>query len=86
MPLVLRVRGYRFGFYEVDLDEPPHVQVGKYGNKAKFWVQPLALARAGRFRPRELCEIEDILEIYQADILAAWEQEQYKRDGGTRED
>jgi hypothetical protein len=29
MPVVLRIRGYRFWFYAVDLDEPPHIHVGK---------------------------------------------------------
>lgn len=34
MPVVLRVSGYKFGFYEADLvDEPPHVHVGKDGNE-----------------------------------------------------
>lgn len=27
MPVVLRVKGYRFWFYEADLDEPPHVHI-----------------------------------------------------------
>ena len=60
------------------------MDVGKQGNEAKFWIQPLAVARAGRFRPHELREIERIIMAYQADMLAAWEQEQHKRDSGTR--
>lgn len=79
MPVVLRTKGYRFWFYQADLDEPPHVHVGKQGKEAKYWISPIALARAGRFRDHELNEIERILEQYQADILAFWLQELEKR-------
>ncbi|MBI1929530.1 DUF4160 domain-containing protein [Candidatus Poribacteria bacterium] len=79
MPVILRVKGYRFWFYEADLDEPPHVHVGKEGKEAKFWVNPIALARSGRFREHELNEIKGILVGYREDILEAWRKEQQKR-------
>jgi len=79
MPVVLRVKGYRFWFYEVDLDEPPHVHVGKGDKEAKYWVEPIALARPGRFRDYELNEIRRILTAYKNDILEAWGKEQQKR-------
>lgn len=80
MPVILRIRGYRFWFYQADLIEPPHVHIGKAGNEAKYWVDPIALARAGRFKPHELTEIENILSIYREDILDVWQKEQKKRD------
>lgn len=49
MPVVLRVKGYRFWCYEVDLDEPPHGHVGKEGKEAKYWIDPIALAKSGGF-------------------------------------
>ena len=79
MPVVLRVKGYRFWFYEADLDEPPHIHVGKEGKEAKYWLNPIALARSRRFRQQELYEIERILAEYRNDILEAWEKEQKKR-------
>jgi hypothetical protein len=79
MPIILRVKGYRFWFYEADLDEPPHIHVGKEGKEAKYWIDPMALARARRFRKWELTEIEGILADYRAYILEAWEKEQTKR-------
>lgn len=45
MPVVLRINGYRFGFYEADLNEPPHVHVRKAGNEAKYWINPIELSR-----------------------------------------
>lgn len=50
MPVILRVKGYRFWFYEADLDEPPHAHVGKEGKEAKFRLVPIRLARSRRFR------------------------------------
>lgn len=79
MPVVLRVKGYKFWFYEADLDEPPHVHVGKSGKEAKYWLDPPRLARAGRFRPAELGEIEGIIDINLDFLLAAWNKEQGKR-------
>ena len=79
MPVILRIKGYRFWFYEADLDEPPHVHVGKEGKEAKYWVDPIALARTGRFREYQLTEIERILGAYQEDILEIWREEQQRR-------
>jgi hypothetical protein len=45
MPTVLRIKGYRIGFFSADGDEPPHVHVAKSGNIAKFWLGPVQLAK-----------------------------------------
>jgi hypothetical protein len=79
MPVVLRIKGYRFWFYEADLDEPPHVHVGKENKEAKYWMTPVALARSRGFRDHELNEIKRIVIEYQDDILEAWQKEQSKR-------
>ncbi len=79
MPVILRIKGYRFWFYGADLDEPPHVHAGKEGKEAKYWITPIALARAGRFWQHELKEIERILVIYQEDVLSVWREEYQKR-------
>lgn len=78
MPVVLRIKGYRFWFYKADLDEPPHVHVGKEGKEAKYWMTPVAPAKSRGFRDHELNEIERILTEYQDDILEAWRKEQEK--------
>jgi hypothetical protein len=83
MPVVLRVRGYRFWFHEADLDEPPHVHVGKEDKEAKFWLEPVELARPGRFRRHELSEIERILAEHRDTILEAWHEE--LRNRGNRQ-
>jgi hypothetical protein len=82
MPVVLRVRGYKFWFYEADLAEPPHVHVGKSGNEAKFWLKPVEVARAGRFQEVELRAMERIIDENLEFLLSAWEQEKSKHVNG----
>jgi hypothetical protein len=61
MPVVLRVAGYKFFFYQADLaNELPHVHVTKEGNEAKFWLDPVKVAREGKFRKSDLRDIERI--------------------------
>jgi hypothetical protein len=83
MPVVLRIRGYRFSFYEADLDEPPHVQFAKQSAEAKYWLSPIALSRSRGFQDHELSEIENILTEHRDEMLRAWQQEDMKR--GNRE-
>ena len=53
MPVVLRVNGYKFFFYEADVvGEPPYIHVTKEGNEAKYWLDPVKAAREGRFRKK----------------------------------
>ena len=80
MPVVLRIKGYRVWFYEADLNEPPHIHVGKAGNEAKFWMAPIALAKSRGFHEHELNEIRRMLTENQGEIIAAWHKENEKRD------
>ncbi len=82
MPVILRVSGYKFWFYQADLSEPPHVHVGRESREAKFWLQPVQVARAGRFRTNELREIERIINDNRDYLLAVWQDEQGKRANG----
>ena len=79
MPVVLRVKGYKFFFYQADVaNEPPHVHVTKAGDEAKFWLDPVRVARAGRFRKSDLREIERIIEDNLEFLLNAWKEEKRK--------
>lgn len=83
MPVVLRVSGYKFFFYQADVvNEPPHVHVTKEGNEAKFWIEPVRVARKGRFRKNDLREIERIIEGNLEFLLKAWKKEKSKHVDG----
>lgn len=83
MPVVLRVSGYKFFFYQADVaNEPPHVHVTKDGNEAKFWLEPVRVAREGRFRKNELRDIERIINDNLEFLLNAWKEENSKHVNG----
>jgi hypothetical protein len=83
MPVVLRIKGYRFWFYEADLEEPPHVHIGRQASEAKYWLEPIALSKSRGFREHELAEIRNILTEHREELLEAWQREEEKR--GHRE-
>ena len=57
MPAVLRVGPYRFFFYSGDRQEPAHVNGERNASVAKFWLDPVRLARSRGFGRAELRDI-----------------------------
>ena len=73
MPTIKREGPYRIYFYSHDLvNEPPHVHVDRDDLSAKFWLEPVALARNLGFSPSELRRIERIVQEYQEELLENW--------------
>lgn len=72
MPTVLRQGPYRLFFYSHEPYEPPHVHVDRDADSAKFWLEPVALARNLGFRAQELRDIERLVEIKRDVLLEAW--------------
>lgn len=83
MPTILRIHGFRIGFYQADIQEPPHVHVRRQSGDAKFWLDPVELAEARGFADHEVGEIKRILESYQQQLLAAWRSEEAKHGDGS---
>ena len=72
MPTVLRSGPYRVYFYSHDLREPSHVHVDRDDQSAKFWLNPVRLARNLGFSPHELRRVQRLLEDHQEKLLEAW--------------
>ena len=72
MPTVLRSGPYRFYFYSHEPNEPPHVHVDHDASSAKFWLDPVSLARNLGFSGHELRRIERIVRDNQLELLEAW--------------
>ena len=72
MPTILRIRAYRFFFVSVDRSEPPHVHVRRDNMVAKFWLEPLALERAGGFSRVELNALARIVEEHREQFVRSW--------------
>ena len=72
MPTVLRIGPYRFYFYSHEPNEPPHVHVDRDELTAKFWLNPVNLARNLGFTARELLRIQKHIEQHREELLEAW--------------
>ncbi|WP_317039646.1 DUF4160 domain-containing protein [Tangfeifania diversioriginum] len=40
MPVVLRIKGYRFYFFSNESGEPKHIHVNKADANGKIWLEP----------------------------------------------
>ena len=74
MPTVLRSGPYRFYFYSHEPNEPPHIHVDRDDLSAKFWLDPVALARNFGFGARELNTLQFLVEGDQEHLLEAWNE------------
>jgi hypothetical protein len=72
MPTVLRSGPYRVYFYSHEPNEPPHVHVDRDDRTAKFWLEPVVLARNLGFSARELTRIERLIRENEGALLEAW--------------
>ena len=72
MPTVLRSGPYRVYFNSHEPNEPPHVHVDRDDRSAKFWLQPLALARNLGFSPVELGRVQRLLKENETVLLEKW--------------
>lgn len=74
MPTVLRSGPYRFFFYAGDGDEPPHIHVERDDGEAKFWLDPLRLARSYGFAPVEIRKIDALIGENRQYLLDRWNE------------
>jgi hypothetical protein len=61
-------------FYRHEPNEPPHVHVDRDDQSAKFWMQPVALARNLGFSPVELRRIQGMLKENEGILLEKWNE------------
>lgn len=59
-------------FYANDRDEPSHVHIEREKMVAKFWIDPVQLARTGGFSRAEVNYIQRIVEAHQTLLREAW--------------
>lgn len=72
MPTVLRIGAYRFFFVSLDGGEPPHIHVRRESMVAKFWLDAVALERAGGFSRTELSAIAKLVHEHREALLERW--------------
>jgi len=74
MPEVFRTGRYRFFFFSDERNEPVHIHVESGDQYAKFWIDPVALARSGGYRVHELKEIRDLVIVNRELIQRRWNE------------
>ena len=74
MPTVLRDKGYRFFFFSLEGNEPPHIHIEQAERFAKFWLNPVSLAKSRGFRSGELLEIQNIVEDNRDMFVERWNE------------
>ena len=72
MPNVLRIGPYRFYFFSHEPNEPPHIHIDRENYSAKFWLNPVHLARNIGFSAKELNRLESLVVENHEKLLEAW--------------
>ena len=74
MPTIARIGPYRFFFYAGDGEEPPHIHVGRDEKEAKFWLEPVRLARSQGFKTAELNDLLTLVQENEQAWLERWNE------------
>jgi hypothetical protein len=72
MPTILRLGALRFFFYSLENAEPPDVHVESGDATAKYWLEPMELARSRGFRASELTRLRGAIIEHRNAFLEAW--------------
>lgn len=74
MPTVLKVKGYRFFFFSLEGNEPPHIHI-EHGDKvAKFWLDPVNLVSSYGFRSHDFTKVRAIVIEHRLTFLEKWNE------------
>jgi len=74
MPTVLRTGPHRFFFFSNEGDEPPHIHVETAENYAKFWLEPVMLARSVGYNASELNQLRKLVEEHRELFVEKWNE------------
>jgi uncharacterized protein DUF4160 len=64
----------RFYFYSHEPNEPPHIHVDRDDLSAKFWLDPVQLARNFGFRANEVRTIQSMVTGHREEFPEAWHE------------
>ncbi|OGC24985.1 hypothetical protein A2291_01550 [candidate division WOR-1 bacterium RIFOXYB2_FULL_42_35] len=74
MPTVFIVEGFRFFFFSNEGGEPLHIHVELAEKYAKFWLNPIMLAKNYKFNSSDLKRIEEIIGKRKKEIEVKWNE------------
>lgn len=69
------IEGFRFHFFSLENNEPPHVHVEKGGGTAKWWLTPEpVLVYSVGFKAGDERRIKALVKRHHHELLKAWNQ------------
>jgi len=74
MPTVFEIGPYSFVFFSSDQGEPVHIHVKRDKQIAKFWLNPISLAKNRGFKEHELNRIAGLVEENRQQLIEAWNE------------
>ena len=74
MPTVLRLKGFRLFFFSSEVNEPAHIHVESDDKYAKFWLEPVQLAKSVGYSARELSQIRTIITENIGALRRKWDE------------
>ena len=74
MPTIDDIGPYKLFFYSAEGNEPPHVHIRRGRATAKFWLNPVRLARSRRMGDHELGMLRKTVAENQQRILEVWDE------------
>jgi hypothetical protein len=72
MPTVMRWNGYRFFFYSLEGNEPPHIHVVKDGKELKVWLSNFSIANNVGFKQHEINTVLPKIQENSVAFIEAW--------------
>jgi hypothetical protein len=73
-PTIFREKGYRFYFLSNE-ENRIHVHITCDKGEAKFWLKPIvSLATYYGLNPKQLAEVQKIVEEHENEIIKAWQK------------
>lgn len=74
MPTALKDGPYSFLFFSSDGSEAAHIHVKRDRQIAKFWLNPISLAKNRGFKEHELNQIARLVVKHEQKLLEAWHE------------
>ncbi|WP_372946823.1 DUF4160 domain-containing protein [Mariniphaga sp.] len=75
MPVVLRIKGYRFYFFSNENAEPMHIHITKADANGKVWLEPIIeTAYFYGFTSKQQKEIEEIIKENSDYLKRMWDE------------
>ena len=74
MPTLLIWQGFKFRFYALDVDEPPHIHIVKDGKSLKVWLANLEVAHNRGYNDREVARLLAVAAEHREEWIGAWNE------------